>query len=41
MDPLILESQNQAKNIALFLPSSPIKILGKSVMGYMSYDLTH
>ena len=31
VDPLNLESQNQAKNIPVGLPSSPIKIWGKSV----------
>ena len=38
--PLNLESQNQAKNIPVDLPSSPIKIWGKSVQGFLSYDRT-
>jgi len=36
-----LESQNQAKNISLALPSFPIKIWGKSVLGFLSYDRTN
>ena len=28
MDPLSLESQNQANNIPVVLPSSPIQIIG-------------
>ena len=39
-DQLKLESQNQAKNIPMGLPSSPIKIFGKSVTGCLSYDRT-
>ena len=41
MDPLNLESQNQAKNIHVFLPSSPIKIGGKSSNWFLSYDRTY
>ena len=41
MDQLNLESQNQAKNISVGLPSSPIKIWGKSVQGFLSYDQTN
>ena len=37
----ILKSQNQAKNIPVVLPSSPIQIWGKSVQGFMSYDQTY
>ena len=37
---LKLDSQNQAKNNPVGLPSSPIKIWGKSVQGFMSYDFT-
>ena len=37
MDPLNLDSQNQANNIPVVLPSFPIEI-GKSVRGFMSYD---
>ena len=40
VDPLNLESQNQAKNIPVGLPSSPIKIWGKSVQGFRSYERT-
>ena len=35
-----LETQNQSKNIPMTFPSSPIKIWGKSVQGFQSYDLT-
>ena len=35
------ESQSQAKNIPVVLPSSPIKIRGKSVKGFLSYDRTN
>ena len=38
--PLNLESQNQAKNIPVGLSSSQIKIWGKSVQGFLSYDRT-
>ena len=38
VDTLNLESQNQAKNIPVGLPSSPIKIWGKLVQGFLSYD---
>ena len=38
VDPLNLESQNQAENIPLLLPSSPIKVWGRSVKGFLSYD---
>ena len=38
VDSLNVESQNQAKNILVGLPNSPIKILGKSVQGFPSYD---
>ena len=37
-DPLNLESQNQPKNIPVGLPSSLIKIRGKSVQGFLSLD---
>ena len=37
-DPLNLESQNRAENIPVSLSSSPIKIWGKSVQGFLSYD---
>ena len=37
MNQLNLDSQ-QAKNIPVVLPSSPIKIWDKSVKGFMSYD---
>ena len=39
--PLNLVSQNQAKNISVALPNSTIKILGKSVQGFLSYDRTN
>jgi len=32
---------NQAKNIPVVLPKSPIKISEKSVEGFLSYDLTY
>ena len=38
MNPLNSESQNHAKNISVVLPSSSIKIRGKSVKGFMDYD---
>ncbi len=38
--PLNLKIRNQEKNIPVGLPSSPIKILGKSVKGFLSYDRT-
>ena len=41
VDLLDLEYQNQAKNIPVSLPSSPNKIWGKSVQGFLSYDLTN
>ena len=41
MDPLNFESENQVKNISVALSSSQIKIWGKSVKGFMSYDRTH
>ena len=41
VDPPNLESQNQTKNISVGLPSSPIKIWGKSVQGFLSYDRTN
>ena len=41
VDLLNLESQNQAKNISVGLPISPIKIWGKSVQGFLSYDRTN
>ncbi len=36
-----LKLQNQAKNIPLVLPSSPIERWGKSIQGFMRYDWTH
>ena len=39
VDALNLETINQAKNISTGLPSSPIKIWGKSVQEFLSYDL--
>ena len=36
-----LESQNQALNIPVVLTSFKIKIWGKLVKGFMSYDLTY
>ena len=41
VDPLNLETQNQAKNIPVVLPSSPIKIWDKSAKGFPSYDRTN
>ena len=41
VDPINLESQNQAKNIPVVLPSSPIKTWEKSVLECLSYDRTH
>ena len=41
VDILNLEFQNQAKNIPVVLPRSPIKIWGKSVQGLLSYDRTN
>ena len=38
---LNLESKNQAKNIPVGLPSSPIKIWGKLVPGFLSCDRTN
>ena len=38
IDPLNLESRNQAKHIPVLLPSFPIKIWGNSVKGLPSYD---
>ena len=35
------ESQNQAIDIPVVLPSFPINILGKLVKGFMSYDRTY
>ena len=35
VDPINLESQNQAKNIPVVLPSSPIKTWGKLVQGFI------
>ena len=40
VDPLKLESQNQAKNILLGLLISPIKNWSNSVQGFLSYDQT-
>ena len=37
---LNLESQSQTKNIPLVLPSFPVKIWGKSVKGFLSFDRT-
>ena len=39
--PLNLDSQNHTKNIPLVIPSSPNKIWGNSVQGFLSYDLTN
>ena len=36
-----LESQNQAENISVVLPSAPIKVLDGSIEGFMSYDRTY
>ena len=41
IDSLNLESQNQAKNIPVVISSFPIKIWGKLVMGFLSYDQTY
>ena len=41
VDQLNVESQNQAKDLPVGLPSSPIKIWGKSVQGFLSYDRTN
>ena len=41
MEPLILESRNQVKNISVILPSSTIKLWDKSIRGFMSYDRTY
>ena len=41
VDPLNLESQNQAKNITVGLPSALIKIWSKSVQWFLSYDRTN
>jgi len=41
VEPFHLVSQNQAKNIPVALPSSLIKIFGKSVQGFLSYDQTN
>ena len=41
VDLLNLESQNQTNNIPVGLPSSPIKIWGKSVQSFLSYDRTN
>ena len=38
VDQLNLGSQNQAKNIYVASPCSPIKNCGKSVQGFLSYD---
>ena len=40
-DFLNLESQNQVKNIFVGLPSSSIKICGKSMQEFLSYDRTN
>ena len=37
-DQLKLNFQNQAKNISVVHPSSPIKIWGQSVKGFTSYE---
>ena len=36
VEPLNLESQNQSEKIPVALPSSQIKIWGKSAKGFMS-----
>ena len=41
VDLLNLESQHHAKNIHVGLLSSPIKIWGKSIQGFLSYDRTN
>ena len=41
MDSLNIKSQNQAENIPVVLPCSPIKIWGKSVKVLLSYDRTY
>ena len=38
---LILQFLNIAKNIPVVLQSSPIKIWGKSVKGFLTYDETY
>ena len=38
VDQLNLGSQNQAKNISEASPCSPIKMWGKSVQGFLSFD---
>ena len=40
MDPLNLESQNQTKNNAVYLPTSVIKIWGKSVKAFLLWNRT-
>ena len=40
VDLLKLDYLNQFKNIPVVLPSSRIKIIGKSVQGFVIYDLT-
>ena len=41
VDPLNLESLNQTKDNPVGLPSYPIKIWGKLVQGFLSYDRTN
>jgi len=41
VDTLYLKFHNQAKNITMCLPSSPLIIWGKSVQGFLSYDRAH
>ena len=41
VNPIDLKLCNQAKNIPMGLPSSPIKMLGKSVQGFRNYDRTY
>ena len=38
MDPLNLDPKNQGQNIPVGLPSSPNKIWGKLVQGFLSHD---
>ena len=38
VNPLHLDSKHQVKNISMALPSYSIKIWGKSVKGFLSYD---
>ena len=38
MDPLNLNPKNQGQNIPVGLPSSPNKIWGKLVQGFLSHD---